>query len=477
MLVQSPRDTRANLRVGVILSWQGKLDSSLVYLSRARTSAPLDTEIRLIQARVFAWNKNYPAALAQYDSILALQPGLRDALLARAQTFAWAGRLEPAEHIYDTLLIKDPSDRDALFGQAQVNAWGGKLRLAKQGYEAILSRNPRDVEALAGLGYIFLWQGRTGAARDKAQAVLAVDSANQAGKKLRNAVREATQSSSEGSANWSSDSDQNTSFWQTLGASTSLAEGVGLSASVNALETHDPVRSAQRVGGEAGLTMSHGLLQFSGAAGARRLSPEIAPPRTSATYRGRLSFRPIPALRLSAGYSHSPFDETASLIERSLDMESVDGGVDIRPAAGLIMYGGGGALWLNDGNHRTSASAGITQRIRRTFSLGVFGRTLSYQRRGLGYFSPDRFSVLEGTAGYSLDNRAGLLSLGGGLGAQQIGKDGASQTEWHLEGRVGRKWGSGNRVELFGLVTNSAVSSTTGAFRHRSTGVSVRLGL
>jgi hypothetical protein len=164
-------------------------------------------------------------------------------------------------------------------------------------------------------------------------------------------------------------------------------------------------------------------------------------------------------------------------MERKLDIEAMEGGFDARPLAGFSIYGGGGALWLNDGNHRTSGSAGITQRIRRKFSLGVFGRTLSYERRGVGYFSPDRFSVLEGTAGYNLDSGAGLLTLGGGVGGQQIGKNGASQTEWHVDGRVGRKWGTGNRIELFGLITNSAVSSTTGAFRHRSAGLSVRLGL
>jgi hypothetical protein len=42
---------------------------------------------------------------------------------------------------------------------------------------------------------------------------------------------------------------------------------------------------------------------------------------------------------------------------------------------------------------------------------------------------------------------------------------------------VGPRWGAGNRVELFGLVTNSAVSSTTGAFRYSSAGVLARLTL
>jgi hypothetical protein len=42
---------------------------------------------------------------------------------------------------------------------------------------------------------------------------------------------------------------------------------------------------------------------------------------------------------------------------------------------------------------------------------------------------------------------------------------------------VGPRWGAGNRVELFGLITNSAVSSTSGAFRYRSAGLLARLAL
>jgi hypothetical protein len=172
-----------------------------------------------------------------------------------------------------------------------------------------------------------------------------------------------------------------------------------------------------------------------------------------------------------------PFDEIATLIERGLDMELLEGGFDGRPLPNLTIYAGGGALWLNDGNNRTSFAAGLTQKIHRQFFVGLFGRTLSYQRRGIGYFSPDRFSVLEGNGGYNHESRGWGGSLSGGLGAQQVGQRGTAQTEWHVEGRLGPHWGSGNRIELFGLVTNSAVSSTTGAFRYRSAGLTVRLGL
>ncbi|HEV8177195.1 MAG TPA: hypothetical protein VGP44_05850, partial [Gemmatimonadales bacterium] len=276
---------------------------------------------------------------------------------------------------------------------------------------------------------------------------------------------------------WSNDSDHNTSFGQTLSAYAPAGAGVEVFGSASDLEASDPTLDATRVGAEGGLSLALGRFRLLSAAGARRLYPDQAVPRTAATYRARLGYRPGPGFGVSLGYSHFPFDEIASLMERELDLEVLEGGFDARPFPGLSIYAAGSGLWLNDGNSRTGILGGLTQKLHRRFSVGLFGRTLSYARRGVGYFSPDRFSVLEATAGYSLEAGLWTGSLGGGFGAQQVGDRGAAQSEWHVEGRVGRRWGIGNRVELFGLVTNSAVSSTSGAFRYRSAGLTVRLGL
>jgi tetratricopeptide (TPR) repeat protein len=477
VLAQNPRDIHANLRIGLLLSWQGKLDSSLIFLDRARAADPSNLEIRLAQAGVLGWNKEYAAALARYDSLLIEYPGLREAALGRARTLAWSGRLDASRSVYRQILVADSTDHEALAGAAQVSAWSGELGLAEEEYRKVLDRNPRDVEARVGLGYVYLWQGREVLAGQQAQGALAIDSTHTAGRELRRAVREVTRPSVESSANWSNDSDDNTSFGQTLTATASLSEGVGLTGTVNALETSDRLRAAARVGAEAGFSVRSGVLRITGGAGARRLYPDIATPRTSATYHAGLSYRPIPRFGLNLGYSRSPFDEIAGLIERGLDIELLEGGADIKPSSGLTVYGGAGALWVSDGNSRTSFSGGINQKLGRQFFVGLLGRTLSYEQRGTGYFSPDRFSVLEGVAGFTHHSRAWVANLSGGLGAQKVGAHGASQTEWHVEGRAGPRWGTGNRVELFGLITNSAISSTTGAFRYRAAGLSVRLGL
>ena len=477
VLKQNPNSAGANLRLGILVSWDGKLDSALVLIARARAANPTDVEAALTHARVRSWNKQHNAALATYDTVLSRNPGLRDAELGRAQTLSWAGRLEQADSIYQRLIRKNSSDRDARLGQAQVSAWGGKLEAAEQGYRAILAEHPRDIEATIGLAYVHYWRGNVTEARRWLATALAVDSTHRSARELRRTIDKATRPATELTAAWSNDSDRNTSFWQTLGATIPAGDHLTVTGAVNALETSDPVRNGRRFGAEGGLSVSLGKITLSGAGGARRIMPELAPSRTSATYRGHLAFRPARLIAFHLGYSRLPFDEIAALMERALDMEVFEAGVDARPFRGFSLYGSGSRLWLSDGNSRSGVAAGVSQKIGRRLSLGIFGRRLSYDRRGIGYFSPDRFSVLEGTAVYAVETRTWSGSMGGGLGAQQVGKDGTAQTEWHIEGRVGRGWGVGNRVELFGLITNSAVSSTTGAFRYRSAGVNVRLGL
>jgi tetratricopeptide (TPR) repeat protein len=416
-------------------------------------------------------------ARAAYLRVLDHDPGAYLANLRLGLLLAWAGRYDSALVHLARARATDPADPEARVVQARVLAWSGRLPAAAARYDSVLATDPRNVEALIGLGYVYHWQRRDGPAARMASNALALAPNSQDARDLRDAVRAATQTALELSATWSNDSDRNTAWWQTAEVGAPVAAGVRIFAGVNLLEASDPIRDAVRVGGEAGFTWALGDVQFGGAAGARHLTPETADPRTVFTYRGRFSWRPAPAYGASIGYARYPFDEIASLFDRELDLDALEAGFDASPIRGLSLYGGGGAVWISDGNTRTWVGAGLTGTFARRFFAGVYGRTLGYDERGVGYFSPDRFNLLEAVAGYTLDSGPWSGRLSGGLGGQEIGRRGATQTEWHLEARLGRRWGVGNRVEAFGLVTNSAVSSTTGAFRYRSAGLLARIGL
>jgi hypothetical protein len=169
-------------------------------------------------------------------------------------------------------------------------------------------------------------------------------------------------------------------------------------------------------------------------------------------------------------FAHLPFDETAFLIGSGLDIDVLDGSLDVTLSRGLALSAGGGGAWISDGNRRGSAVAALTQSIGRYAFIGAYGRLLDYRQHGIGYFSPDRFGMAELRGGLLTSSRGWDARLSGGLGVQQTSGS-AAQAEWHVEGRLGRRWGVLDLLEVFGGVTNSVASSVSGAFRYRSAGV------
>ena len=147
-------------------------------------------------------------------------------------------------------------------------------------------------------------------------------------------------------------------------------------------------------------------------------------------------------------------------MDRELDLESLDGGFDATLARGLSLFGGGGGVWFSDGNHRTNAAAGITQRSRDRFFVGAYGRTLAYERTGSATSLPTAFACSRALAGYQLEGRRWDGRLSAGLGAQQIGRAGIDAER--MAHRGARLAGAGARATgstSSGAATNSAVSS------------------
>lgn len=408
MLVADPQSVRANYRLGILASWDGKLDSALVLIHRARTVEPRDPDLRTTEARILSWDGRTDEAIALYDSVV--------------------------------------------------------------------TEFPRHADALAGLSQVYLWTGRYSLSRTYASRALATDPESRTAQELDRTIRATVSPQLEITLGWSNDSDDNTSWWQTVAGSYLLSDAFRAFGSVGALEASDPVRDATRLSAEAGLTYGRGNLYATGALGVRHLSPDTGASRGAGTFRISGGYR-MGSAGVGIGYSHYPFDETALLIERNLDVDAFELNGDATLSPGLSLAAGAGFASFSDDNSRTSGILTLTKTIKRDFFVGVMARALGYDFKGIGYFSPDWFSVYEARAGYA---RSGLVWTGrvsGGLGVQQVGSGSRTQSEWHLEGRLGRKWGLMNSVEVFAGLSNSAESSTTGAFEYRTAGIIVRVGL
>ena len=408
VLARDPLSVRANYRLGILASWDGRLDSALVLVRKARSQDPGDPDIRTTEARILSWDGRTDEAIALYDSVV--------------------------------------------------------------------SDFPRHADALAGLGQVYLWQGKYSMSRGYVSRALAADPDGKTARELDRTLRSALRPQVEITLGWSNDSDDNTSWWQTVAGSYLLSDALRAFGSVGALEASDPFRDASRLSAEAGLDYGLGNLYATGALGVRRLSPDTGASRTAGTIRLSARYRLGPA-GVGIGYAHYPFDETAFLIERGIDVDAFELSGDATLSPGLNLGAGAGFASLSDNNSRTSGILTLTRTLKHDFFVGVMARALGYDFKGVGYFSPGWFSVYEARGGYSRSGVQWTGRISGGLGVQQVGSGARVQSEWHLEGRLGRKWGLMNSVEAFAGISNSAESSTTGAFEYRTAGVMVRIGL
>jgi tetratricopeptide (TPR) repeat protein len=474
-LHDNPGSVRALYRLGVLASWNNQLDSALALLRDAREVEPGDPDVRTHEATVLAWQGRYADALARWDSLVAEFPGRRDLALGRARTLSWSGRLRQADTAYAALVASDPNDLDARTGWAQTAAWSGDYLTAIHRYQEALDRNPDHVPSLVGLAQVRTWQGRTAEARLAVDHALRIAPEDRTALEVRASIRALTRPRLDLTLGWSHDSDRNTLWWQSLGSSIALGPGLRGFASAGIAEASDPAREGTRLSAEAGVTRDAGNLSLSAAFGVRRLAVDDAADRSLGTWRGAVSYRFARTAGAGLSYAHYSFDETALGRDVDIDEVSVDGDVQLHPD--LILAYGGGLGWLSDDNRRHSAVVALTQRFARGLTGGIYARILGYRSPGFGYFSPDRFLVSEGSGSYTYGLRQWEARLSGGLGVQQVGEGGRAQSEWHAEARLARRWSVINEVALSGGISNSAESSTTGAYRYYTAALSVRLGL
>lgn len=442
-LADDSTSVRSLYRLSILQAWDGRNDSALVLLRRALRIEPDEPDVRLQEATVLAW----------------------------------AGRNTESQRAYEALLRDQPNNPAVLTGRGQLAAWNGDHLTAVQHYLKALRNDSTYVPAWVGLAEVRRWQGRPAEANSAINRALALAPEDRSARAGRAAIRAATRPELTAQLGWSNDSDENTLWWQTLGISSLLRPGLRGFASVGLAEASDPIRDGTRLSAEAGATVEAGNVSLTGAIGGRRLAADGFDSRSVATWRASASYRLSPRAGVGVGYSHYSFDETALLLgsDFNIDELSLDGDVQLTDRLSLGV--GAGTAWISDDNQRWSAVAALTQRVNSRISLGLFGRAMGYDEPGAGYFAPDRFLLGELRGAYTYSTRRYEGRLSGGFGAQQIDDGGETQSEWHAEARIARRWAVINELALSGGVSNSAAASTTGAFRYYTAALTLRLGL
>jgi len=439
------------------------------------------------------WDGKPARALARLDRLRRLEPGDEDFMVTQAQVLAWAGRTRASTALYDSILSRSPNRSDALAGRARTIAWGGDLDRAEALWRQALERHPNDAELLIGLAQTLFWKGQPGLAEAYAARARAVAPEDRTARDLERVVRAALRPEVATSVDGASDSDDNHFVAQEALLTGSL--GAELRATVRAgWRRATDLRGAGTSYGAAGVVMAalgRGAVLRAGL-GIRRVDSDTGPAhpplpsRTPLTAELGLGLRPGRYTALSGAYSRTPFDETAGPMRLGVTTDVLDLHVDASPRPGWSISGGGGGAWLSDGNGRYSAVGAVLGRVVRGLQIGPFARILGYREPRLGrYYTPTRFSTIEGRAVYQWQRSRWGVRADGGLGSQHLVVHGAvpqTETEWHLGLSVSHGWGASNALALVGSVTNSAAATTTtglpgAGFRYRTLGLRFQQGL
>lgn len=477
VLDRDPQSVRANHRLGLLYSRVDRLDSALVLIARARVPEPSDAGLLMDEARLLSWAGRLPESIADFDRLLGIEPDHREARLGRARVLGWSGRYAAADSMYAWMLDAKPDDIEALVGQAQNAVWRGQPGVAEAQYLAAVRIDGNNVDALIGLARLRRAQGRQHSAATHVSRALRLDPRSRAATTLSREIRAAQRPQVDLGFSVSRDSDLNLNWSRTLSTSLALADGLrGLLAGAS-LAASDPANDASRTLGEVGIEAAHGQAQLTLAGGGRWLDPSAGPARYAPTYRSSFSVRALDRLSAGVGFAHYPLDETAVLIGSGLALNDLQGSVEAELGHGFALSAGGGAAWLSDGNHRASGLLALMRPVRQLGSVGVLGRVLSYERKGVGYFSPDRFALAEARTTLARSHRAWTGRVNAGLGAQQVGARATTQLAWRAAGEVQYGWATINRIVGSIGASNSAASSTTGAYRYLTAAVALRMGI
>jgi len=477
VLERDPGSVRAMHRLGLLYSRVDRLDSALVWITRARMLEPRDPGLLLDEARLLSWAGRLPASIADYDTMLALDPTQHEARLGRARVLGWAGRYAAADSEYATMLAADANDAAAWTGRAQNSVWRAQPALAEARYLAALRIDPDNVDALVGLARLRHDQGRLRSASLEVSRALRLEPGSRAATTLSREIRAAQRPQVDVGYTVSEDSDRNTNAARTLSTSFALADGLRGFLAGGSLAAGDPARDAGRTFGEGGLVAARGNAQLTLATGARWLDPAAGLTRQRPTYRGSLSVRALPSLSAGVGFAHYPLDETAVLIGSGLEIDDLQASLDAGVGHGLSLSAGGGAARLTDGNRRGSALVALMHPVGGLGSAGALARVLSYERKGAGYFSPARFALAEARVTLARTRHAWTGRLNAGLGAQQIGIGASGQLAWRAAGDLQYGWAALDHVVASIGASNSAASSTTGAYRYLTAALSLRMGI
>lgn len=495
-------NSRAVFQVAVLRSWKGELNAALALHWQYVLLEPRDLEGRVAYARVLAWAGRFAASVANYDTVLSREADYRDAALGRATALGWWGKFDRADSAYRAWIAAHPNDTVAVLGRAQELSWAGHLdealaiyrtasgsAEARRGearvltwkgdvaggvalWEAIVRAHPNDAEAWVGLAQAQRWLGRDRAARDAVDSALRVRPGYEDALQQRRWIDAELSPMGGATAQWTHDSDDNTSvmFALTGGVSVPAGRRLTLVAQSRRASLHDADATAtglraawglQSPSGKYGASFDAAATQLDAKATAALPSHAVTLPTAGAHATAQLG-----VTTFTGGFASSLFDEVTSSIRTSVALQNADADVSVRLPSRVSVgaaFGSGRVVRGADGNNgRWSGAGSVRWSATRSIAFSVSTRAFGYERTATdGYFSPRRYQLTQASAHWDRGRDLGWqLSVDGGIGRQRLqirdGDEVAVRSAWNASASTGYRGRPGFEWTASGIVANVA---------------------
>lgn len=183
IVAADPNDAFSLKRLGLLYSWDNRLEESIGAYRRALALDPKDEDAKRELAKINSWAGHNAEAEAGYSELIKAHPDDATLKLDLARILGWQGRFEEARAIYEPLIAAKDHPIEAAVGMGDISAWKGDLLEAERWYRQVLKADPANEAALIGLARVHHWQGKD---RD---AVREIDQATERFPKSREAKK------------------------------------------------------------------------------------------------------------------------------------------------------------------------------------------------------------------------------------------------------------------------------------------------
>ena len=165
--------------IGNIYGVQNKLDSSILWLSKAIKKDPKNGDAYSVRASTYKALKDYDKAMADINLAIKMYPAVRDFLLNRASIKQEQSNFDDALEDYASALAMDRSlgnNISTYINMAVCHAALNALEDALADFSKVLDRYPNEPQALEGRGQLYQAMGRKDEACADFKKLIPIDS-------------------------------------------------------------------------------------------------------------------------------------------------------------------------------------------------------------------------------------------------------------------------------------------------------------